>query len=109
MLHSQSFEVVLIDFGITSKLGESYVAGGTQDFMDNLTREKSKRGERMEITQSKDFYPFAILCVMLLEAYPPFRFNVEESYKEKEVFVRNCSKEQLCCRDEILELMESSS
>jgi hypothetical protein len=46
---------------------------------------------------------------MLLEAYPPFRFNVEESYKEKEEFVRKCTKEQLCCREEILELMVSSS
>jgi serine/threonine protein kinase len=82
---------VLIDFGITSKLGESSVAGGTPEFMDNLVRRRSRKGESIKITPSKDFYPFSILCIMLLEAYPPFRFNAEESHKEKEEFVRQCT------------------
>jgi len=83
---------VLIDFGISSKLGEPCVAGGTPDFMDNLVKEKSKRGERMTITRSKDYYPFSILSVMLLETYPPIRFNLDEDHKEKEEFVRQCTE-----------------
>ena len=75
MVHCQSFEVILIDFGFACKLGDNFIAGGTPDFMDDQVLLKIERRQMIKISAKKDFYPFSLICVILLESYPPFRFN----------------------------------
>jgi len=102
MIHEQRLDVVLIDFGFTCKLGATFVAGGTEHFIEDHLLSKSQKGEMIKISPKKDFYPFSLICVLLLERYPPFNFNVRANSKEKEEFVRQCTEEQLCCKEEIL-------
>ena len=101
----KTLDVKLIDYGISSYLGEFFNPLGTSCFMDEETKLKLQKRENITITRRKDLYPFSIISIVLMQSYPPFAFNIDMKYKEKEEFVRNSSEEQLRFKDQILNLM----
>jgi serine/threonine protein kinase len=67
LVDSKSLEVKLIDFDLSSKVGNMILAGGNPDFVTaDMAKAIVKRECKVETTFNTDLYALALCCYLIL-------------------------------------------